>query len=142
MSQRSASKVLLLDEDQKFAKRLSDRLRTQGVDLHWRRSLFELGSVGRLSAYDMLLVEPLIGPVNGLEIAEYADTFFPGLPVVLIGDGALPVNLKQWPKSVAGSVCKDQDIDDLVAEINRLGLVNSNYFPYRKAEQQLRYAST
>lgn len=119
MSQRGAMKILLLDEDQNFARKLNARLHSRGIDLHWRRSLFELGTIGRLGGYDLLLVEPLKGPVNGLEIAQYVDSFFPGLPVVLVRNGDLPVGLRHWPKSVVGAVCKVQGIDDVVAEINR-----------------------
>lgn len=109
-------KVLLLDEDKSFAQKLKS-----GSDwtVHWRRSLSELGSIGRLGDYDLLLVEPLLGPVSGLEIAEYAAAFFPGLPVLLVGDREVPLAPSRWPASVAGYLCKDTPVAALAAEINK-----------------------
>ena len=107
MSQRMRLKILLLDEDQVYAERLRHKAAAAGIEVHWRRSLFELGSVGRLGDYDALIVEPLIGPVNGLEIAQYADTFFPRLPVLLLANQDLPLPLPKWPASVTRAISKD-----------------------------------
>lgn len=141
MSQGSSMEVLLLDEDQSFARRLKDRLRERGIDLHWRNSLFELVSVGKLGDYDLVLVEPFIGPVNGLEIAEYAETLFPGLPVLLVGNRELPVSRWLWPRAVVGFARKEPDLESVVAAIMQHGIVRSERYRCPKPAQHPRYAS-
>jgi len=135
MSQRGAMKVLLLDEDYRFAKSLNGRLQIQGINLHWHKSLFELGSVGKLGNYDLIIVDPLIEPVNGLEVAEYVDTFFPGLPVILIGRQDHRFELSHWPKSVVGCSYKTE-LDKMVTEIKKHSVSPEKIFHFSKPTQQ------
>lgn len=141
MSQKNAVRVLLLDEDRVFARRLIERLADEGIEVHWRRSLFELGSVGRLGDYDLIVVEPLIGPVNGLEIAEYAETFFPGLPVLFVGRDDRPSGLWIWPRSVVEMVGKQSDIDVVVRAVKRHGGGLAVARPHTRLAQYSRCAS-
>jgi DNA-binding response OmpR family regulator len=134
-------KILLLDGDKDFARKLRDRLRPRGIELDWRRSLFELGSVGRLGNYDLLLVEPHLGPVSGLEIAEYADAFFPGLPVLLVGDRKAPASWSQWPRSAVGYVPKSAGIEEVVSEIEKHGVLHAPQTRFRAPTPRGSYLS-
>jgi DNA-binding NtrC family response regulator len=115
MFEGSGPKVLLLDEDQRFATALRRAAMTHGLDLHWYRSLFELGPIGKLGNFDALVAELLIGPVNGLEIAKYAKAFFPGMPVLLVGDQKLQLSPSSWPQSIIGFAPKSRPADEIVA---------------------------
>jgi len=55
--------------------------------------------------------------VNGLEIAEYADTFVPGLPVLLVSNEEMPFSLVRWPRSIVGLVPKEAPADEILAEL-------------------------
>ena len=130
MAQRKqcARKVLLLDDDHAFAGKLETALVSAGIELIWRKSLFELGSVGRLGNFDALIVDPQIGPVNGLEVAQYADTFFPGLPVLLAANGATAVTMENWPGSVVGLLLKDLPVSEVVDRI--FGMLSGERRPF------------
>ena len=139
MSQRNLIRVLLLDGDEKFGERLAARLPKHHFDFHQCESLFALGSVGRLGDYDLILADPATGPVNGLEIAEYAETLFPGLPVLLVGCKDLSTKIWMWPTSVVGFVRKGE-LDAVVAAVTCLGGSVDNFYTSKKATQ-IRYAS-
>lgn len=141
MSQRKATRILLLDEDPKFAARLKRRLEHHGVELDWRSSLLELGSVGGLGAYDLVLVEPTLGPVTGLEVAEYAETFFPKLPVLFLGRENRPHGIWLWPKPVVGFVSKDADVAETVLTVVRHGTLPAALSQPARRTQPLRYAT-
>lgn len=106
MSYVRRPRILLLDEDELFARRLIRSAETQGFELHWRTSLSELGTIGRLGSYDAVLVDSSIRPVSATEIAQYIETFFPDLPVFLAAKGEASSLRTDAPASVVGFVGK------------------------------------
>ena len=83
-----APKILLIDDDMVFAKRLAKEAKRQGAEVDWYPSFAQVGRVGRLSDYDCVVSDLSSDPVTGIEIARYATAFFSDLPVLLISDDA------------------------------------------------------
>jgi len=75
-------RLLVLSRDPSLAERL--RSHDPKLRVQWTASLLEFGTIGQLGSYDGIIADLELEPVNGLEIAEYASHFFPGLPVVLL----------------------------------------------------------
>jgi CheY-like chemotaxis protein len=79
-------KILVIDEDRKFARQLVREGRRQGAEVDWFPSFADVGRIGRLGDYDCVIADLSSGPVTGIEIAQYATAFFSDLPVLLVGD--------------------------------------------------------
>lgn len=120
MSQTGAKRVLFLHEDEFLFERLRDFCAQSGVELCGTSSLLELGSVGKLGEFDLIVAESYVGSVYGLEIAEYADAFFPGLAVVIVGSETGPEKDSRWPKSVVAHLKRSDDLKRMSLEISFL----------------------
>jgi hypothetical protein len=103
-------RILLIDDDERFARRLESEAPRHGATIDWYRSFAELGPVGSLGIYDCVIADLTADPVTGVEIAQYATAFFSDLPVLLIGDddddtgeGSAPLQL---PPAVRADIAK------------------------------------
>ena len=110
-------RVLVLDDDAAFLARLQAAGTRAGVQVYAAPSLPEFGSVGALGAFDVLVVALGLHPVSGLEIADYAATFFPGLPVLILSQQSLPLSGTRWAASVAGVVSRTAPTQEVLSRI-------------------------
>ena len=108
-------RVVLIDDDRAFCKIMEAFALSRGVSLDCFTSLLEMGSVGRLSDYSVAVIDYDLGPINGIEIAEYLPIFFSGMPMVLIS-GRHREQSKDvpWPSSIRRFVHKDAGPDAIL----------------------------
>jgi DNA-binding response OmpR family regulator len=118
---RAQRRLVLIDDDTTFCKIIAGFAESRGIMLDWYRSLQEMGSVGRLSDYSAAIVDFDLGPMNGVEIAEYLPAFFGKMPMLLIsGKERKAEDGKKWPTSIQKFVHKDQGPDAILDEASRL----------------------
>lgn len=110
-------RLVLIDDDAAFCKIIASFAESRGLILDWYRSLQEMGSVGRLSDYGTAIVDYDLGPMNGVEIAEYLPAFFGKMPMVLIsGKDRREGETNKWPASIRKFVHKDAGPDAILDE--------------------------
>jgi DNA-binding response OmpR family regulator len=66
-----------------------------------------LGSFARIREYDVAVIDYFLGSMQGDEIAEYVDTFFSEIPVIIVS--SRPFNddeVASWPSSVRRFIAK------------------------------------
>jgi len=99
--------ILVIDDDPQFGSLLSALARARGIPLEYYTSLSELGSFALLGQFDAAILDYYLESMNGMEIAEYVETFFDHLPVILVsGTAFLEADKKEWPKCVRQFVPK------------------------------------
>jgi DNA-binding NarL/FixJ family response regulator len=62
----------------------------------------DLGSIGRISGYDVAIIDYRLHDMTGIEIAEYLQAFFSDTPMVLVSaldDDEIPET--NWPAPIA-----------------------------------------
>jgi DNA-binding NtrC family response regulator len=80
------NRILIIDDDESYCLLLKNALlrSAQNVRVDFVPSLEELGSVGHIRAYDLIILDYALEKMNGLEIAEYIDAFFPDKPAIIV----------------------------------------------------------
>lgn len=102
-------RFVLIDDDEIFCAMMSNYAQLRDIPLDFFLSLGEMGSIGRLSDYELAIVDFDLGPMNGLEIAEYLPALFGDMPLILISatDRAFHAG-KNWPASIKAFVHKER----------------------------------
>ena len=78
-----------------------------GVHLEYFSSLVEMGSIGRLTEFDAVILDYFLDGMNGIEIAEYLEGRFACKPLVLVsGRGYGDALMVDSPRCVKAFVHK------------------------------------
>jgi CheY-like chemotaxis protein len=94
-------KVLLVDDDQSFGYLMARVAKSMGVDLTHKVSLIELGSFAMIKNYDIAMIDFYLENLRGDEIAQYVDTFFNDIPIVIVSAHEFDDQSKsKWPPTV------------------------------------------
>jgi DNA-binding response OmpR family regulator len=102
-----ADKLVIFDDDVCFGALLSAKARAMGFDPRYFTSLVDLGSFARIKTFDLAIVDYYLGSIQGDEIAEYVDTFFAQVPVIIVSSEDFRATRSQkWPASVRQFVPK------------------------------------
>lgn len=91
--------LVLIDDDQDFCEIMKSYAAAMNVHLKTYASFLEIQPFASLKNFDLALVDYHLHNRSGLEIAEYIDVFFRGLPVIIISaDEILEAEIKdKWP---------------------------------------------
>lgn len=97
----SGDRLLIVDDDPAFGALLERVARSKGFQAQWYPSLVEMGSFARIRDFDLAIVDYYLDCLKGDEIAEYVDTFFSDLPVIICSAEDFSANGgRRWPASV------------------------------------------
>ena len=103
----TGDKLLIVDDDVCFGALMSAVAKAHGFRPHFFTSLLEMGSFARIRDYDLALVDYYLESLKGDEIAEYVDTFFSQVPVIIVSAEDFRARPKDhWPASVRRFVPK------------------------------------
>lgn len=99
--------ILLIDDDDSFCQLMHAVAEAASVPLTYAAALDELPSLGALGDYDLVIVDYNLQSFTGLEIAEYVDAFFSGMPVMMVSIENLENSSdKRWPTCIRKFVNK------------------------------------
>lgn len=108
-TQNATNRLLVIDDDRTFGAIISASAKTKGFDPLYCSSLIDLGSFARIREFDVAIIDYFLGSMQGDEIAEYVDTFFSEIPVIIVS--SRPFNddeVAAWPSSVRRFIAKSQ----------------------------------
>ena len=69
-------RILVLDPEPDLAEKIVANLGFE-AEIDWFRSMEEFGPIGRLARYNLIVASSEARPVDGLDLAYYADAFLP-----------------------------------------------------------------
>jgi len=112
----SRDKLLLVDDDPCFSAIISAVARQHDFEPHIFSSLVEMGSFARIRDFDVALIDYYLDMLRGDEIAEYVDTFFGDIPVLIVSSRDFaPEEIAKWPQAVRRFVSKTEGAEAIVA---------------------------
>lgn len=115
------TKICLIDDDRVFGEILIAVADDLKVNLEYFESLADLGRVGRLVNYDLVLCDFFLEEFNGGEIADYVKAFFDSVPLIIVSADKNVSNIREnWPPCVRGFLSKDLRPDDILRNAVRL----------------------
>ena len=121
MSVSDTGTLLIIDDDRSFGAVLVAHAVKKGFKPTYCTSLLDLGSFARIREFDIAIVDYYLGSLRGDEIAEYVDTFFREIPVVIVSaESFKSEQIAKWPQSVRRFVSKSvgpQAIVDATAKV-------------------------
>ena len=96
-----ADKLVIFDDDVCFGALISAKAKACGFESRFFTSLVDMGSFARIKEFDIAIVDFYLGTIRGDEIAEYVDTFFDQVPVIIVSSADMSESrISQWPASV------------------------------------------
>jgi DNA-binding NtrC family response regulator len=99
--------IVLIDDDEHFCSLMHLVGQNAAIPIQCYESLYQLGSFACLREFDLAILDFHLDSINGIEIAEYVDTFFRHLPVLLVsGDSTFRHQLNRWPTSIKHFITK------------------------------------
>ena len=94
-------RLLIVDDDECFGALVSAVAKDRGLIPKFFTSLIDMGSFARIREFDVAIIDYYLGSLRGDEIAEYVDTFFADLPVIICSAEDFSANGgRRWPASV------------------------------------------
>jgi DNA-binding response OmpR family regulator len=117
----SADKLVIFDDDVCFGTLLSAKARRAGFAPQFFTSLVDLGSFARIKEFDLAIIDYYLGSIRGDEIAEYVDTFFDQVPVIIVSSEDMRERrLQKWPASVRLFIPKADGAHSIIAGARQL----------------------
>lgn len=114
---RSNDKLLLVDDDPGFGAILASIAKSKGFEPQWYSSLLEMGSFARIKEYDVAIIDYYLDCLRGDEIAQYVDTFFAGIPVIIVSSRNFTLQeISRWPSCVRRFVGKEKGAERIIDE--------------------------
>lgn len=111
-----ADKLVVVDDDPVFGALLMKKAKHEGFDAKFYLSLMDMGSFARIKEYDLAIIDFYMEQIRGDEIAEYVDTFFRDVPVIIVSgeDFTGSDRKKKWPQTVRAFVPKADGVDKIL----------------------------
>jgi len=117
LSQERPNKIVVVDDDPVFGALLMAKAKSNGFDAKFYLSLMDMGSFARIKEYDLAIIDFYMDQIRGDEIAEYVDTFFKDVPVIIVSgeDFTDSERAKRWPQTVRAFVPKMDGVDKILS---------------------------
>lgn len=108
-SESLGDKLLIVDDDVCFGALISAVAKDRGFVPRFFTSLIDMGSFARIKEFDVAIIDYYLGSLRGDEIAEYVDTFFSEVPVIIVSSEDLrETRAVKWPASVRTFIPKSE----------------------------------
>ena len=93
-------RILVLDPDPDLAGEIVANMGFE-AEVDWFESMEEFGPIGGLARYNLIVASSEVRPVDGLDLAHYADAFLPHIRVILVTSAdKARLNERDIPSSV------------------------------------------
>ena len=114
-------RLLIIDDDICFGALMSAVAPKQGFEPRFFPSLVDMGSFARIKDFDIAVIDYFLGHLRGDEIAEYVDTFFEDIPVVIVSaEASLSEKGRTWPESVRTFIPKSSGVEHIMEGVRNV----------------------
>lgn len=121
--QKSArAKVVLIDDDPVYGAVIRRWAELEKVNLDVYNSLDDLGFLGLLSQYDVVIVDYDLGELNGKDVADYMATLFNNKPMVMISLVDRSTEIMNCPSCVKAFMKKSAGYEKILNTALKLGM--------------------
>jgi DNA-binding NtrC family response regulator len=113
----SAKSLLVVDDDRQVLKYLTDMLRDAGYNTVSAERFADAKALLSDTRPDLLLTDIRLGAYNGLQLAIYAQSRHPGIPIIVLTGYEDPTLRKEASRSGATFLVKPVRRDLLLASV-------------------------
>lgn len=78
------TKLLLVDDEEKFVARLAERLALRGFEADWATTAKEAIAKARANTYDMAVLDVKMPSISGIELKNEIAAITPGIKFIFI----------------------------------------------------------
>jgi DNA-binding NtrC family response regulator len=110
--------VLVVDDDRQVLKYLTELLREAGFDTMTCERFTDAKAILQTTRPDLLLTDIRLGAYNGLQLAIFAQTRHPGIPIVVLTGYEDPTLRKEAIASGATFLVKPVRREELLGKID------------------------
>jgi CheY-like chemotaxis protein len=129
--------IALIDDNPEFLVLMSYFAQKNNINLTTYESLADMYSFTNLRNFDLILIDYYLEAFTGVEVAEYVETFFQGIPVVLVSSESLK-HTPDWPSVIKGHLEKKLGPAKIIA--NSLKILDRYHFYETLREKTFRNA--
>lgn len=134
---KPVTRVLLVDADEVFAAAFIRAASAMGVEVEWYDDLAEVGVPDQPASFHAMVASMSTDPVTGFDIAEYADTYLPDLPLILIAEGEdEEAHASRWPESVQAIIPRSRGAQAILKSAINLAVVAEIDIPSATSSQR------
>jgi DNA-binding response OmpR family regulator len=114
-------KVLLVDDEERFASVLTKRLRLRGVDAHYACSGKDAMSAARSERFDVALLDIKMPGIGGLELRERLSELNPEMRFIFVTGHGSQEDYETGRAVASAYLAKPVEIEELVRALAELG---------------------
>ena len=115
------AKIVLIDDDPVYGAVIRRWAELEKVNLDVYSSLDDLGFVGLLSQYDVVIVDYDLGELNGKDVADYMSTLFKNKPMVMISLVDRSMEMMHCPSCVKAFMKKSAGYEKILNTALKIG---------------------
>ncbi len=123
-SKNSTRSYVLIDDDSTYRSIMKRAAEIENVHLDCFGSLIELGSVGALENYDVLILDYELDGITGVEIASYLGKLVSEIPTVIVSHTEREPG--GWPKAIKRFVQKSEGYAYAIQNAKEIDTVSSH----------------
>lgn len=116
------AKIVLIDDDPVYGAVIRRWAELEKVNLDVYNSLDDLGFVGLLSQYDVVIVDYDLGELNGKDVADYMSTLFKNKPMVMISLVDRSMEMMHCPSCVKAFMKKSAGYEKILNTALKIGM--------------------
>ena len=115
----SPKRLLIIDDDPTYGRMVVGAARSRGIEAEHYMSLLELGSFARICEFDIAVLDFYLDNFRGDEIAQYVETFFCDMPVVIVSVHQFAdQSMDNWPECIRRFIPKQQGLTALIDQVS------------------------
>ena len=118
------ARYALIDDDASFRTILKRAAGMQNINIDVFESLDQLGAVGLLSRYDVVIVDYDLGESNGVDIGGFLDIHCKDTPMILVSAKDRRSEAHSWPKSIQQFIPKTMGYSYILDQAERCAQYN------------------
>jgi DNA-binding NtrC family response regulator len=122
------AKIVLIDDDPVYGAVIRRWAELEKVNLDVYNSLDDLGFLGLLSKYDVVIVDYDLGELNGKDVADYMATLFNNKPMVMISLVDRSTEIMNCPSCVKAFMKKSAGYARILDTALKLGMEKKSAF--------------
>ncbi len=113
-------KILLVDDELKFVKRLAERLNIRGFDADWSTSGEDALKKAESEKYELAVLDVKMPNMSGLELRKELAKKNPDMDFILVTGHGSEQDYMEGSKEASFYILKPFQIDTLVEKINEV----------------------
>jgi len=113
-------KVLLVDDEKKFAAMLAKRLKLRGIDIDYVSTGEDAIVKAKTQRYDVAILDVKMPGIGGIELERKLNKLDPGLKIIFLTGHGSPSDFESGSAQAAFYLAKPLQIEELITILHEV----------------------